>query len=204
MPVAAEVVSYLMSNENLTKRVQFQIILQCAPLLKGIKGACTMNIEKRFLLVVQDAFRHTDVSCRILSQKGEKYLLLLYRKEWLGRQMEGRETQEFLAQFGYHKYSISDLLHHLCLRAQQFAAEGIGFPHEIGAFLGYPLDDVKGFIRHQGRHELMSGYWKVYSNPLRARMIFDSYDRAKICAVNEYLTGRSFSQIMGQVSNSQS
>lgn len=198
MPVAAEVVSYLLSNDNLTQKVHFQIILQCAPLLKGIKGACTMNIEKRFFLLVQNAVGQTDISCRILSQKDDKYLLLLYRKEWLNKQMGQQEMKEFLCQFGYHQPDLPGMLRHLCLRAQQFAMEGMGFPHEIGAFLGYPLSDVQGFLEHQGRHALMTGYWKVYSNPLRAKIIFDSYDRAKICAVNEYLTGRSIAQITGQ------
>lgn len=200
MPVAAEVVSYMLSSDDLTQKVHFQMILQCAPLLKGIKGACTMNVEKRFFLYVQNAVEQTDLSCRILSQKEDKFLLLLYRKGWLERQMEQQEMKEFLRQFGYHQMDLQGMLGHLCLRAQQFAMEGMGFPHEIGAFLGYPLSDVQGFLEHQGRHALMTGYWKVYSNPLRARMIFDSYDRAKVCAVNEYLTGRSIAQITRQAS----
>lgn len=197
MPVAAEVVSYFMSNKNLAKKIEFQIILQCAPLLKGMKAACTMNVERQYFLSVPNAFMQTDISCRVLSKKEGKYLLLLYREEWMKLQMETKEIQEFLSQFGYQETGFQKMLIHLGCRARQFAAEGMGFPHEIGAFLGYPLDDVRGFIKHQGRQELMAGYWKVYSNPLRAKMMFDSYDRAKICAVNEYLTGKSIAEIAG-------
>lgn len=70
-------------------------------------------------------------------------------------------------------------------------------PHEIGAFLGYPADDVKGFIENRGNRYLMIGYWKVYSDLAKARMIFKEYDRAKDCAVNEFITGKSIREICG-------
>jgi len=28
----------------------------------------------------------------------------------------------------------------------------LGFPHEIGVFLGYPLEDVMGFISNKGHN----------------------------------------------------
>ena len=71
----------------------------------------------------------------------------------------------------------------------------MGFPHEIGIFLGYPVEDVRGFIENEGQKYLMIGYWKVYKNLSRAKMIFNEYDRAKDCAVNEFLTGKSLREI---------
>ena len=41
----------------------------------------------------------------------------------------------------------------------------------------------------------MTGYWKVYSDPAGARMVFKEFDRAKNCAVNEFLTGKSIREI---------
>ena len=32
------------------------------------------------------------------------------------------------------------------------------FPHEIGLLLGYPVEDVLGFIRYQGKNYLYTGY----------------------------------------------
>ena len=49
------------------------------------------------------------------------------------------------------------------------------FPHEIGIFLGYPLDDVLGFIENKGENCLFCGFWKVYSEPERARRTFEKY-----------------------------
>ena len=38
------------------------------------------------------------------------------------------------------------------------------FPHEVGLFLGYPLEDVIGFETHGARDFKYSGTWKVYGD----------------------------------------
>lgn len=52
-----------------------------------------------------------------------------------------------------------------------------GLPHEIGFFLGYPYEDVMGFIEHRGRNFICFGCWKVYANPRRALRIFSRFKR---------------------------
>ena len=91
---------------------------------------------------------------------------------------------------------LGGMIRRLADRVEDFSKRGMGFPHEIGAFLGYPPDDVKGFIENEGKKYLMIGYWKVYSNLTGARMIFKEYDRAKDCAVNEFITGKSIREII--------
>ena len=49
------------------------------------------------------------------------------------------------------------------------------FPHEIGFFLGYPYDDVVGFIENKGENSLCSGCWKVYSRARDAQACFCCY-----------------------------
>lgn len=45
--------------------------------------------------------------------------------------------------------------------------------------LGYPIEDVRGFIEHNGCGCLYSGYWKVYRNvPLKKKM-FEDFEKAK-------------------------
>ena len=61
------------------------------------------------------------------------------------------------------------------------AAEAADFPHEIGVFLGYPLEDVVGFIRHRGKCFTCCGCWKSYGDPAAARQHFDQL--AKCTAV---------------------
>ena len=61
----------------------------------------------------------------------------------------------------------------LCARLSQ----GGAFPHEIGLFLGYPIEDVVGFIRYSGRGCKLSGYWKVYGDAEAASRLFDRLSR---------------------------
>ena len=39
-----------------------------------------------------------------------------------------------------------------------------GFPHEMGVLLGYPVEDVRGFMEQNGQNALYQGYWKVYAH----------------------------------------
>ena len=50
-------------------------------------------------------------------------------------------------------------------------------PHEIGFFLGYPYEDVEGFVRHRGRKFRFCGCWKVYGDPRAAAKLFARYRR---------------------------
>lgn len=51
------------------------------------------------------------------------------------------------------------------------------FPHEVGFFLGYPYEDVMGFIEHNGQDYLCCGCWKVYSDQQAAEAAFEQYKR---------------------------
>ena len=55
------------------------------------------------------------------------------------------------------------------------SAKAGGFPHEIGLFLGYPLEDVTGFIAAGGAEYRCSGCWKVYGDVEQAQHLFRRY-----------------------------
>ena len=67
---------------------------------------------------------------------------------------------------------------------------------KIGAFLDYPIEDVRSFIACKGRGGVMKGFWKVYHAPERARLTFQIYDMARLCAVNEFLAGMPMKDIV--------
>ena len=77
-------------------------------------------------------------------------------------------------------------------RAYQ-AGEG-SFPHEMGIFLGYPLEDVKGFIEHEGKDYLYQGYWKVYGDVEKCEKMFSVYNRVKAQVVEEIEKGKALWQ----------
>ena len=53
---------------------------------------------------------------------------------------------------------------------QTFKGDESGeFPHEVGLFLSYPPEDVKGFIDHRANDFKCAGLWKVYGDEEKAR-----------------------------------
>ena len=98
-------------------------------------------------------------------------LIYVYRPAMLQKHLQHAATADFLRGFGYTGQSLEADLRQLQTRLSVCPA----FPHEIGIFLGYPLEDVCGFIRNQGRNFRYSGCWKVYGDPEAAQRQFDAY-----------------------------
>lgn len=65
----------------------------------------------------------------------------------------------------------------------------IGFPHEIGVFLGYPLRDVVGFIENRGQNFTCCGFWKSYSDPNTIQRCFACYRQCVNIYVRMYERG---------------
>ena len=193
--MSKEVVSYMLSGMDNMKSLQVQLILQCAPFLKGIKIACILNITEENSRELYEILEGTEIKFKILTRNHGKCLVFLYRRESFSRYLKRTDVREFLGSYGYEDVEPEKMLERLSKRVCQYSDGEICFPHEIGAFLDYPIDDVKCFIEKDGKDSLFSGYWKVYNNPGRAKMIFWAYDKAKTSAVNEYLVGKSIRDI---------
>ena len=78
---------------------------------------------------------------------------------------------------------------------KQYASGEQGFPHEIGVFLGYPVEDVEGYMQNDGKNFLLVGYWKVYGEKEQALRLFASYDEAREQTVREVLAGKELVQL---------
>lgn len=194
MPV--EVVSYMLSNKDAKQRLQAQLILQCAPFLKQIKAACIMNVKRQQCFLLESILQGTDILYWILVTRKDKCLVFFYRKEQFAAYLEQEEVKNFLKTYGYQDLdNVEAFIERLSNRIEEYSAEDVEFPHEIGAFLDYPIRDVESFIQNKGKNSLMSGYWKVYHEPMKAQIIFQAYDHARSCAVNEFLSGNPFKQI---------
>ena len=63
------------------------------------------------------------------------------------------------------------------------------FPHEMGLLLGYPLDDVTGFIEQKGKNYLYAGYWKVYTNMGEKICLFQAFEEAKEALIQAVARG---------------
>ena len=121
------------------------------------------------------------------------FLILVYREEWLRFILGKISVQHFLKKSGYQMQKTVDgflkqLSNRLCLEHD--------FPHEIGIFLGYPLEDVVGFIENQGKNYTCSGYWKTYGDPQEAKRRFDSYRECTEVCREKYRQGTPIIQLV--------
>lgn len=160
--------------------LDWQTAFQCAPVLLGIKPSNLLIIEPSDIAMAQKLLRNTGVGIRTLFYRpGRKIILFVYRQGMMEEVLRSEGNLEFLKEFGYEDAGLSRILSRLQKRYCQYMAERREFPHELGVLLGYPLADVKGFIRHKGENFLCSGYWKVYANAEEAQKTFQLYDTVR-------------------------
>lgn len=165
------------------------LVAQCAPTLAGVKPASLFRWrDARGGETAREAAAHWGrelapfgIAVRILKtcpRTGDS-LIYLYRAGWLRKILTEPANLGFLARMGYAlDQGCSGLLEQLSARLCLERA----FPHEIGVFLGYPLEDVVGFIENQGRNYTCCGYWKAYGDPAEARHRFAQYRRCtEVC-----------------------
>ncbi len=111
-------------------------------------------------------------------------IVLFYNKEKLKNIISEEKNIKFLKRFGYNrKMTLEE-----CLAVLKNRFENV-CPHEIGIFLGYPVDDVTLFIDCPDKKCKMIGYWKVYDDVESAQNIFSKYDKIKYNIINLMLQG---------------
>ena len=64
-------------------------------------------------------------------------------------------------------------------RLAQRIRESDSFPHEVGVFLDYPLEDVIGFIENAGANYKLCGCHKVYGDEVKAARTFSNYAKCR-------------------------
>jgi hypothetical protein len=89
-------------------------------------------------------------------------LVLFYNPSALGATLAEPRNARWLARMGYPAADaaptpLPKMLAHLVRRAAL-----CDLPHEVGVFIGYPLKDVAGFMRHIPATPVHHGAWRVY------------------------------------------
>lgn len=170
-----------------------------APTLLGIKCASllSLSMDEFDISYHVDLFNRKSASkgiyLKILCECKNRVLVLLYHKTLLMKRLEDPEIRKFLEQYGYSKnIDMSECLKKLSHRIMEKSQ----FPHEIGIFLGYPLDDVIGFIENRGENCKMSGYWKVYSNIEQANKTFINYKKCRNFLCSKLNNGLDIYQVL--------
>jgi hypothetical protein len=155
-----------------------ETVMYCgAPALCGIKPSCLFShrksvYEKEKIREWSRLFKKDGRYIITLPKQNERMLVFIYDKYLLEKLCASYFVKEYLIKKKYPVKSgfyavLAELLHRL-------SGEGI-FPHEVGIFLGYPLEDVKAFEVMSGRACRYSGFWKVYGDVDTAQKQMEVY-----------------------------
>ncbi len=184
-----------MTYDNAFQRILAQ---HSAPTLLGVKCANLVSLDAVQQEVALAASQFNRLACkrglrsRILCQCRRRTLLLVYNVAQLGERLRQPDVQSMLRQWGYRDFTVRACLDRL---SERMRANG-EFPHEIGIFLGYPMEDVIGFIENRGENYKFCGCWKVYGSEQSARKMFASYDQCRHDLCHKMNEGRDLYQAL--------
>lgn len=169
------------------------LIEYCSPTLAGLKTANLFNYSydavDRLVFDVEksnEEMNKKGVYLKIMQIQGKKALLYVYRKKMLEKDLNCPRVQNLLAYYGYEEFAVED-----CIKVLKSRLTGSQtFPHEIGVFLGYPLEDVIGFIANAGKNCKCSGCWKVYCNECEAMKAFEVFKKCREVYLKLFMEGK--------------
>jgi len=146
-----------------------ETIIHCgAPALCGIKPSCLFSMTGKNYAVGSEKLHQwlpdfsKDKTFFVPLKKSDgRFLFFVYDRNLLEQVCDSAHNRAYLAEKGYPVQKgfnavLAELLHRLACDKD--------FPHEVGLFLGYPLEDVRGFEMQGAKGSKYSGTWKVYGD----------------------------------------
>lgn len=161
----------------------YKIALHCAPTLMHEKPSSLVCLKGSYqntpLTSIWERWKNQmtlilPLEFYELSRSNDHVVVLFYHPDWMQQILAHEPIRCFLCQQGYSScQNIDESLSMLRCRFEK------NCPHEVGVFLGYPIEDVIEFNLDTQKEALAIGYWKVYTNLTQALETFKRYDRAR-------------------------
>lgn len=127
-----------------------------------------------------------------LKNMRKSVLVYMYRPDRLREDLGDSRARKILAERDYPVEETEKCIVELVRRLD----DGEAFPHEIGLFLGYPPEDVDGFIRNGAAGAKCIGTWKVYGNVETAQRKFAQYKKCTRLYWEAFQKHRSFDRLV--------
>lgn len=178
------------------------VIEQCSPTMAGLKTGnlftCPMEEKNELKKSIQHLNEYlVPHGAKILPVKflKDRVLIYMYRPNKLRADLKDKIAEKILSEKSYptnpaenSEKCVKELIRRLNTDKT--------FPHEIGLFLGYPPEDVNGFIKFGARRAKCVGVWKVYGNEETAKKKFDLYKKCIRLYKNAYRKHNSFDRLV--------
>lgn len=184
-----------MEHRDFGRRLAFHT----APTLLGIKCASLVGLPSDELDIEQNSeyfnsrARQKGLKCKVLCSCKSRKQVLIYSEALMEKRLADPEVRRVLRRSGYRDYfTVDECLNRLSERIRESKV----FPHEIGIFLGYPLEDVVGFIENRGENFKFCGAWKVYGSVESAKRTFENYNKCRKFLCNKLNEGADIYQAL--------
>lgn len=174
------------------------LVRHCSPTLAGMKTGNLFNCKfanagqmRRCLrcwncMLVKKGLRALPLRCR-----KDRALIYVFRPSKLSQDLQSGIARKILQDLGYEIGKPDRCVRNLMKRLK----ENEDFPHEIGLFLGYPPEDVQGFIEHHAAGYKCVGCWKVYGDADAAKKIFSKYKKCTDIYCTMFANGMSIERL---------
>ena len=174
------------------------MVRQCAPTLAGLKTGSlfthpytTQHTLRLEIAEMNRRLRGKGLCLLPLRFMEKRALLYLYRPGRLRCDLQDAQAQALLARMGYAGLSPAQCIAELS-RKLQTSGE---FPHEIGLFLSYPPEDVRGFMENRAANFKCVGTWKVYGDEQKAQRTFRQFRQCTNIYCTQFQNGRRLEQL---------
>lgn len=184
-------------------RIEKFLAYHCGPALAGIKPSNIASYKrgenpnlKHEIDILNSKLNRRGIYIEILCECDERILFMTYRRKKLFEYLNEPQINNFLTNCGYPKrLCLRNYIDILKARIKDQRILGGEFPHEIGAFLGYPLHDIYGFINHKHTGCIMTGEWKVYAEAEQAAKLFSRYKSCRLALLKHINSGKTLEQL---------
>lgn len=150
----------------------------------GIKPAnlftvSAKELSRKILTTWENIASKQKLILRAFEISNKTMMIFIYNSKWIQDILSNSSIQNYMSSKKFSSpHNVEKSMEELIFRLK----EKNEFPHEVGIFLGYPLEDVIKFEENKGKFCKYCGYWKSYSNPEEARKCCDLYrDCCQMC-----------------------
>lgn len=181
------------------------IIKHCSPTLAGLKSgsmfSVTFDSNEEMVKVLKElngVLKNKGLRAVPFKKSENRHIVYVYRPAHLIKELKSPEAEMILRSRGYEVGNLPKCLSELARRIK----DDKEFPHEIGLFLGYPPEDVSGFIDYKcgegtcGREPKCTGCWRVFGDKEAAERTFDQYKKCTRVYSEVYKQGRPLDKLI--------
>ena len=137
------------------------------------------RLLRQLLSVYASRLAEDGVRLAWLAERPSGPMLLAWRPDRVTSLLADARSRALLGRSGLPDTDADALTSALVARLRAHYAGRGAFPYEVGLVLGYPVEDVEGFMADGGRNAVACGRWKVYGDPALARRRFEELGRAE-------------------------